>query len=338
MRLRTAIVCASLSVVIVAITVAVVLVKKQHPQQPLPRAGFYVNGGRLYDANNKDFIMRGVGHAHTVHPGRTASTIASVKSLGANTVRLEISTGAVWDKNGVADITNLISLCRKSHLICVLVAHDTTGWGHRPRAIPQAQAVDYWINIKSALAGQEKYVVINVANEPYVLDNYQKWPADTIDSVNRLRKAGLHHTLMVDAPDWGQDRSFTMRDNAAAVFNSDPDRNTVFSIHMYGAFDRAARVADYLKRYVNAKLPIVISEFGYMHSDGEVDEEAIMAEAQVHGLGYLGWSWSGNGGDVPYLDMVTDFDAGMLTPWGKRIFNGANGIRQTSREASVFAT
>jgi mannan endo-1,4-beta-mannosidase len=73
-----------------------------------------------------------------------------------------------------------------------------------------------------------------------------------------------------------------------------------------------------------------------MHSDGDVDEDAIMSEAKAHGIGYLGWSWSGNGGGVEYLDMVTDFNASVLTPWGQRIFNGPGGIRQTSREASVY--
>ncbi|MFO7683248.1 MAG: cellulose binding domain-containing protein, partial [Chloroflexota bacterium] len=47
-------------------------------------------------------------------------------------------------------------------------------------------------------------------------------------------------------------------------------------------------------------------------------------------------SWSGNGGGVEYLDMVNNFNAGSLTPWGERLINGVNGIRQTSVEASVF--
>ena len=336
MRIRTAIADAPVIAGAVSILVSVVLVE-QPPPKPLPsKAGFYVDGGRLYDANNKDFVMRGVGHIHTLYPRQTANALKDIKSLGANTVRIELSTGAVFDKNDTADIMNVISLCKRNRLICVLVAHDTTGWGQRDGAIPQARAVDYWISVRSALAGQEKYVVINIANEPYVLDNYRTWPADTINSVKRLRKAGFHHTLMVDAPDWGQDRSFTMRDNAADVFYNDPDRNTVFSIHMYGAFDRAWKVTNYLSSYVYAKLPIVITEFGHMHSDGDVDEDTIMSEAKAHGIGYLGWSWSGNGGGVEYLDMVTDFNASVLTPWGQRIFNGPGGIRRTSREASVY--
>ncbi len=281
--------------------------------------------------------MRGVGHAHTAHPGETAGMLARVKSMGANTVRIEISTGAKWPRNYAADVANVVTQCKNNRLVCVLVVHDTTGWGARPNAITQADAVDYWLGLKSVLTGQEKYVIIDIANEPYVLDNFSTWPTDTMDSIKRLREAGFRHTLMVDAPDWGQDRSFTMRDNATAVFNSDPEHNTVFSVHMYGAFYNASLVADYLNWYVVAKLPIVISEFAHTHSDGDVDEDTVMSEAQAHGIGYLGWGWSGNGGGVDYLDMTDDFDGAALTPWGERIFYGPNGIQQTSREASVYA-
>jgi mannan endo-1,4-beta-mannosidase len=141
---------------------------------------------------------------------------------------------------------------------------------------------------------------------------------------------------MVDAPNWGQDWAFTMRDNAASVFDTDPQKNTVFSIHMYGVFDTAAEINDYLNRFVTAKLPIVVGEFGYDHSDGNPDEDTIFATTQSLKLGYLAWSWSGNGGGVEYLDMVTGFNAAQLTSWGQRAVNGANGIKATSRQASVY--
>jgi mannan endo-1,4-beta-mannosidase len=299
--------------------------------------GFHVRNGRLYDADDHEFVMRGVGHNHVAYPQRTAEVLSDVKAMGANTVRVELSAGAIAKRNDAADVAHVIGLCRRNHLVCVLVVSDTTGWGHRPEAIAQARAVDYWIGVRRALAGQERWVVIDVANEPYVLDNVRTWPADTMDSIRRLRRAGLHHTLLVDAPDWGQDLSFTMRDHAAEVFAADPEHNTVFSIHMYGAFFRATNVHDYLGRYLAAKLPIAVTEFAYTHHDGDVDEDAIMSETRADGVGYLAWSWSGNSGDAADLDMVTGFDAHALTWWGHRVFDGPNGIRPTSREATVYA-
>ncbi|MFI6760089.1 cellulase family glycosylhydrolase [Micromonospora sp. NPDC050417] len=301
-------------------------------------AGFTVSGGQLLDANGNPFVMRGVSHAHTWYPGQTGA-FASIKSLGANTVRVVLSTGARWTQNSASDVANVISICKQNRLICVLEAHDTTGYGEEAAAITLDQAVSYWISVQSALAGQERYVILNIGNEPFGNNASVSatWPTATRNAITRLRDAGFDHTIMVDAPHWGQDWQFVMRDNAQSVFNSDPDRNTVFSIHMYGVFDTAAEITDYLGRFRSANLPIVVGEFGHNHSDGNPDEDTIMSYTQANGIGYIGWSWSGNGGGVEYLDMVTNFDAGSLTSWGQRIFNGANGIRQTAREASVYS-
>ncbi|MEU4791257.1 cellulase family glycosylhydrolase [Micromonospora tulbaghiae] len=298
--------------------------------------GFSVSNGRLYDANGVEFVMRGVNHAHTWYPQQTSS-FADIKALGANTVRVVLASGDRWTKNSAADVANVISLCKANRLICVLEVHDTTGYGEEGAAATLAKATDYWLSIADVLKGQEKYVIVNIGNEPFGNQGYSAWTTDTSNAIKRLRAAGLTHTIMVDAPNWGQDWSFTMRDNAGTVFAADPQRNTVFSIHMYGVFDTAAEISDYLGRFRTAGLPIVVGEFGFNHSDGNPDEDAIMAYSQANGIGYLGWSWSGNGGGVEYLDMTTTFNPAQLTSWGQRIFNGANGIAATSREASVYA-
>ncbi|MEV4119646.1 cellulase family glycosylhydrolase [Micromonospora sp. NPDC049645] len=298
-------------------------------------AGFSVAGGKLYDANGTEFIMRGVNHAHTWYPQQTSS-FADVKALGANTVRVVLSSGDRWTRNTNADVANVISLCKANRLICVLEVHDTTGYGEQSGAITLARAVDYWLSLADVLAGQERYVIVNIGNEPYGNQNYASWATDNANAIKRLRAGGLTHTIMVDAPNWGQDWSFTMRDNAASVFAADPARNTVFSIHMYGVFDTAAEISDYLGRFRAAGLPIVVGEFGFNHSDGNPDEDTILAYSQANGIGWLGWSWSGNGGGVEYLDLATNFNPASLTDWGQRLFNGVNGIRQTAREASVF--
>jgi mannan endo-1,4-beta-mannosidase len=309
--------------------------RKRAPAPP-PLTSFVVRDRRLLDANGNNFVMRGVSHMHAIYPDRTAGALAAMKRLGANTVRIELSTGAILKRNDAADVAKVISLCRRYRLVCVLEVTDTTGFGDRSKAITQAQAVDYWISIQRVLTGQEKYVILDVANEPYVMDNAGRWPTETAASIGRLRKAGFRHTLMVGAPDWGQDRSFTMRDNAAAIFDGDPERNLIFSIHMYGAFTTAAKVRDYLAWYVNAALPIVIGEFSHLHSDGDPDEDTMMSIAQTQRLGYLGWSWSGNQGDLGYLDIVSNFNPNKMTWWGNRIFHGPNGIGSTARQATVY--
>ncbi|GAA3278320.1 cellulase family glycosylhydrolase [Dactylosporangium vinaceum] len=331
MRLRSQITLAATAVLAVVVSVLVAVPSAS------AAAGFTVSNGRLYDANGNEFVMRGVSHAHTWYPSQTGA-FANIKALGANTVRVVLATGDQWAKNDAADVANVVSLCKANRLICVLEAHDTTGYGEAGAAVSLDKAVDYWLSIKSALVGQEKYVIVNIGNEPYGNNaaTVANWTTDTANAVKRLRANGFEHTIMVDAPNWGQDWTFTMRDNAATVFAADPQKNTVFSIHMYGVFDTAAEIDDYLNRFVAAKLPIVVGEFGFNHSDGNPDEDTIMATTTALKIGYLGWSWSGNGGGVEYLDMVTNFNPAQLTSWGERIFNGANGIRATAKEASVY--
>lgn len=298
--------------------------------------GFRISDGRLVDANGEDFVMRGVNHAHTWYPDRTDQALSDIKATGANTVRVVLSTGDQWTRNDAADVTDVVSQCKANKLVCVLEAHDTTGYGEQGSAVSLERATDYWLDVQEAVQDQEKYVIVNIGNEPYGNSGYESWAADTSAAIGRLRDAGFTHTLMVDAPNWGQDWSFTMRDNAAGVLDSDPQQNVLFDIHMYGVYADAATVSDYLGHFTGAGLPIVVGEFGDNHSDGNPDEDAIMATAQELGVGYLGWSWSGNGSGVEYLDMVTGFDATQPTAWGERIVNGADGIAETSKEASVY--
>ncbi|HCA85408.1 MAG TPA: mannan endo-1,4-beta-mannosidase [Streptomyces sp.] len=298
--------------------------------------GLHVSDGRLVEGNGSDFVMRGVNHAHTWYPSETGS-LADIKSLGANTVRVVLSSGDRWTKNDTADVRSVVDQCKANRVICVLEVHDTTGYGDQDGATTLARAVDYWLSVQSALTGEEDYVVVNIGNEPFGNNNASQWTADTKAAIAELRDGGFDHALMVDAPNWGQDWSGTMRDNAASVFASDPDRNTVFSIHMYGVYDTAAEIRSYLGAFVSSGLPLVVGEFGHDHSDGNPDEDTIFSETRALGLGYLGWSWSGNSADVGYLDMANGFDAGSLTSWGRRIFNGADGIAQTAEEATVYS-
>jgi mannan endo-1,4-beta-mannosidase len=306
--------------------------------QPAQAAvGLRISNGRLVEANGTPFVMRGTSHAHVWYQGQTSS-FANIKSLGANTVRVVLSGGRWSPANGAADVANVVTLCKNNKLICVLENHDTTGFGEQQNEWTLDRAADYWISVQSALTGQENYVLVNIGNEPYGNNNISGWTSATTAAIGKLRNAGFDHTLVVDAPNWGQDWQFLMRDNAQAVFNSDPDRNTLFSIHMYGVFDTAAEINAYLDSSGSRNLPIIVGEFGHNHSDGNPDEDTIMAQAVARGVGYLGWSWSGNSGGVEYLDQVTNFNVGQLTPWGERLFNGANGIRATSVQATVYGS
>jgi mannan endo-1,4-beta-mannosidase len=295
--------------------------------------GLHVSGTDVVEANGAKLVMRGINHEHTWFTNQTSS-FANIKAAGANTIRVVLSGGR-WTANTAADVTNVISLCKQNKLICVLEDHDTTGYGEDAAAYSLDQAVDYWISLKSVLVGQEDYVSINIGNEPIGNTNPQQWTAATTAAIQKMRSNGFQHLLMVDAPNWGQDWQFVMRDNAQTVLDADTQHNTILSIHMYSVFNTAASIVSYLDYFKSKGWPLLIGEFGWQFASTEVDDQTLMSEAVARDIGYLGWSWAGN--TDPILDMATGFDPANLSTWGERFINGANGLKANSKEASIYA-
>lgn len=301
-------------------------------------AGFTVAGNQLLDGNGNPFILRGINHPHTWYTFRTPQAVVDMASVGANAVRVVLSNGQRWTRNDVADVANLIQSLKDNRLIAVLEVHDVTGWGEDPAAAPLTTAVDYWIDIKDALIGQEDYVIINIGNEPFG-NNVppSTWIDEHRNAIVRLRAAGLTHTLMVDAGNWGQDWQIIMLENADQVAAADINNNTMFSVHMYEVYDSEAQVEEYVTGFLGRyDFPLVVGEFGADHRGQPVDEDAILKVTNAYDVGYLGWSWSGNSGGAESLDIVFDFDVDRLSTWGDRLINGVDGIRATARIATVF--
>ncbi|MGK5682715.1 cellulase family glycosylhydrolase [Actinoplanes sp. URMC 104] len=294
--------------------------------------GLHVVGRNIVEANGQTFVMRGVNHPHAWYANRTGS-FADIKAAGANTVRVVLSGGR-WTTNTASDVANVIALCKANRLICVLENHDTTGYGEDAAAYTLDQAANYWIGLKSVLVGQEDHVVINIGNEPIGNTDPGQWTAATVAAIRKMRSNGFEHLLMVDAPNWGQDWTYVMRDNAQTILDADTRDNTVLSIHMYAVFNTSTSIVDYLDTFERNGWPLVIGEFGWQFAAGEVDDATILSEAVRRNLGWLAWSWSGN--TDPILDMTTNFDASQLTTWGQRIVNGPNGLKATAKEATIF--
>src|SRR5688572_17491591 len=292
-------------------------------------AGFSISGRQLLDNNGNNFIIRGINHAHTWYPGNTAS-FADIAATGANTVRVVLATGGQWTRNSGADVANVISLCKANRLICMLEVHGSTGWPESAAAVNISNAAAYWTSsdIMSAIQGQENFVLINIANEPFGNNvAATTYVSNTISAIQTLRNAGLTHTLVVDAANWGQDWQFILRDNATQIFNADTRRNTLFSVHMYEVFNNASAINSYFDAFQTNGLPLIVGEFGADHQGQNVDEDTIFAQAQARGIGYIGWSWSGNGSCCTSLDITINFNPAQLSTWGNRLINGPNGIQ-----------
>ena len=304
-------------------------------------AGFFISNGQLLDDNGTPFIMRGVNYPYTWFQSRnTQQDLAAIAATGSNTVRVVLSTGGQWARVNGAQVSQIIQWCKDLKMIAVLEVHDSTGWSEQSSAVPISNATAYWTSsdIRAAINGQENFVIVNIANEPFGNTTTANYVTDTSAAIRALRSAGLAHTLMIDGATWGQDWSGTMRDNAMTLWNADTLHNTVFSVHMYEVYQSLTPIQAYMQAFQALGLPLVVGEFGPVNNGQFVDSESVIAQAAQRNLGYIGWSWSGNGGGGSGLDMTVNFDPAQLTTWGNRIVNGTNGIRATSVLASVFGS
>ncbi|HOU89396.1 MAG TPA: cellulase family glycosylhydrolase, partial [Polyangiaceae bacterium] len=306
--------------------------------------GFHVSNGRLEDVTCSPFVMRGVNYPYAWFATRnTQQDFQAIASTGANAVRIVLATGGRWTRVSGSTLSSLIGWAKSSQLVAVVEVHDTTGWSEQSGSVDLTNATSYWTSqeIRSALDGQEAYVIVNVGNEPMGNNTTNDWATRHATAVTTLRNAGLRHTLMVDAPNWGQDWTNTMRDGSGtdSIWSADPDRNLVFSIHMYDVYGSSATVTSYFNGFLDRSpaLPLVVGEFAADHgAAGNVDEDTIMQLSQTLGVGYLGWSWSGNSGDLASLDLTNDFAVNSLTTWGNRLVNGSNGIASTAEVCGCF--
>lgn len=303
-------------------------------------AGWTVNGSQVLDPNGNQFVFRGVNHAHTWYTDRLNQSLRDIAATGANSVRVVLSNGTQWTRNNGADVSNVIAQCKANKLVCVLEVHDSTGYGESTGATHISRVTEYWLSsdIKAAITGQEDYVIVNIANEPFGNNtSAATYTNDHITAIRALRNGGLTHMLMVDAANWGQDWSNAMRDNAPTILAADTRKNVVFSVHMYEVYNNATIVQNYLNSFQTRGLAIVVGEFGAEHGGSNVAEEAILQYSQDMGIGYLGWSWSGNGSCCLPLDIVNNWNPASLSTWGNYLINSTNGIKATSKLATHFS-
>lgn len=303
-------------------------------------ANWSVSGTQILDPKGNNFIYRGINHAHAWYPDRTTQALKDIAATGANSVRVVLANGTQWTRTSGSVVADIISQCKANKLVCVLEVHDSTGYGESAAATNISNAASYWASadIKAAITGQEDYVIVNIANEPYGNNtSASTYTNETIAAIRTIRNAGITHQIMVDAPAWGQDWQYVMRDNAASIFAADTLKNVVFSVHMYEVYNNAARIQEYFSTFRAKGYALIVGEFGTENNGNNVDEASIMQYAQDLGVGYMGWSWSGNGSCCVPLDITNNWNAGSLSTWGNFLINSTNGIKATSRLATHFS-
>ena len=294
----------------------------------------HVSGNKLYDANNNEFIFRGINIAHAWFSDKTEFSISEVASLGANSVRIVLACGKTYAKTLYTEVKQIINWCENYGLVCVLELHDFTG-SDDPSDITYT-ALNYWNEMKDLVNAHKNYVIVNIANEWQGTWNQGSLWGDTyVSAVKSLRSIGIENCIMIDASGYAQETEPVIKD-AQRVLASDPNSNVIFSYHVYSALgkDDDTLLAGF-NGLRNTGVCWIAGEFGFWQNGGDVVYKTLMSYCQTYGIGWIAWSWSGNGGIDTCLDLTSPntFSKNDLTSWGKEIFYGTNGIQNTSKKA-----
>ena len=316
-----------------------------------PLAPMTIQDGKLRDSYGKPFIFRGVTVEQNLAPEKALQAIRDAAALGANAVQVEIN-GNEYERERMItgeQLRAIIETCKTSRLICVLEPNDVAGYPDARGAGIPATAASFWSwpDIRSAIEGQQAHIILGFGNQylspmsPYeymarmdtYLADFLQYPLNTF-------------VIMIDGSGWGQDADNAMYEYAKTRASQARSLNLLYSVDMFDAYTNPENVRAYIESFSAIKAPLVIGGFAptpyyHPHNVGprpavayDLPENFVMQYAEQFGVGYFGWSWSGNTKSA--LDIVTGYNASTLTNWGNVLFNDANGIKTTAKRASIY--
>lgn len=331
------------------------------PITKLDKPGFHTDGVRLLDANGKEFLMRGFNYSYAWQKDLWGAAFSTAAKYKCNALRIQLSDGQK-SLGGYCDadqVSALIKSCKDNHFIGVFNVQDTGG-GNDANVL--LHAADYWVGIKNAVIGQEKYCIVNIGNEwmesPVRYSNgewgdYQEnlWSDTYIEAVRRIRSAGIKNMLMIDCNGYGQYADIIWKEGQRILdedqkYFEDGKPNIIFSIHFYEKAcywdyenGTGSCVAHSIDKALSIGAPVCIGEYAYSRKSEawKMDWETIQDYSKTMNIGYLGWSFTGNGdSESQGLDMFNK-DGSTMYKNGECIIQHPNdGIQATSVICSVY--
>jgi len=258
--------------------------------------------------------IRGVNVPAIWYDSQSYSALDKIKSDGFNTVRL------VWQTSGSSSrLNDFLTKCDNLGLKAIVELHDATG-GSTTSSLDTC--VSYWTqsSILSIMYNHPK-AWLNIANE-WGPANSTVWRDGYKNAISKIRTAGYTGTIVIDSGGWGQDSSDILN-YANDVYNSNTNKNVIFSIHMYGSWNSNSDIDSFLSNCKNKGIPIIVGEFGYNYNNGnnnlgcKVDVAHLISYCKQNKIGFIAWSWSGNDSANSWLDMTNSWTS--YTWWGQYV-------------------
>jgi hypothetical protein len=182
--------------------------------------GFFVLQGKLFDPAGREFRIRGVNRLHW--DSQSADGIAR---SGANTERLDVDFTRAPASN--------VALIRHEAIARRIVPIVGNWGGTCSSDTGKLEAmVAAWVAQAKQWTKLNRDLILNVANEWGPPDS-TVWRDAYVSAVGRLRAAGYTGPILIDSGGCGQDDADLVK-YSQVVFDSDPERNVMFALHLYG--------------------------------------------------------------------------------------------------------
>jgi Cellulase (glycosyl hydrolase family 5)/Calx-beta domain len=314
-------------------------------------SGFFIANGKLYDMNSNEFRIRGVDRLHY-----DSDSAAGIAKSGANAVRFALYLTSVGAAKYVSVLQTQHIANHEAVIPSMFYFPDNTVASGNQSTTELADGVAWWVSNASAFTALNRYMILNIANE-WGPANSTVWRDSYISAIAKLRAAGYVGPLMIDSGGYGQDAD-DLLNYSSAVFNSDPQRNIIFSYHVYGGYTTLTTLAglntlaaQLAKLSASDGMVFVFGEFGPGRDIGPsptlITPGQVITAAETNGIGWLGWAWDDNDlagakSDNNWFSM-TYAGPGIytqtsdLTTFGQDVvLNPTYGLQVLAKPASIF--
>ncbi|MFT4076680.1 MAG: cellulase family glycosylhydrolase [Asticcacaulis sp.] len=299
-----------------------------------PAAVFHTQGPDILTPEGAPFIARGINLQYGDNPKAARPAIGAIASTGANIIRLQLRRDT-----SAKDLKKALDAAVK-HKIPVMVFYweqDITCGTDSARL--RKDTGDLWLTRWADVLNQRKYqpyLMLNIANEwGSSKDNYASYMATYTDLIHAMRARGFRAPIVIDAADCGQAPGSFLEGRGKTLQALDPLHNLIVSVHAYNKpWNSPEKIDQNIAALRQQGVPFLLGEFGdrELVEDGSaVDHLHLMQVAQAQKIGWITWSWKGNGGTTKVLDMSESYGKVKLTRRGHEIVDGPYGLRATAK-------
>jgi len=290
----------------------------------LPEGVMKVEGRFLYDKCGEKVVLRGV-NAMIVYWDREGTvTFPEIAKTGASCVRIFWKLDQPTPTPEELDLA--IANCIANEMIPMVGLWDATSdWSKL------GFCVDWWTSpeIVEVVKKHEDYLLVNIANEAGDFSVTEKEFQDGYEvSISRMRDAGIHTPLVIDAAGWGRGEDYILN-TGQNLLDADPDHNLIFSWHPWDPVNRGGskeRIKAAIDASISKNICMIIGEFSRCEfcddCEGKpIEWQYIMEYAGKNEIGWLAWVWWCCEDPADCHSITTDkiYSHWNNPPWGEEV-------------------